>query len=81
MLKKLDPERAGLIDRNNRPRLIRAIEIIKTLGKVPKVKIDPKYRAVVRGDRNLPAVAISPVMEAIGQAGLADVAFAALNRD
>lgn len=35
-LLKLDKERAQNIDKNNRVRLIRAIEIAKTLGKVPK---------------------------------------------
>jgi tRNA dimethylallyltransferase len=35
MLKKLDSERAKTIDKNNPVRLIRAIEICKTLGKVP----------------------------------------------
>ncbi len=34
-LKKLDPKRAENIDAQNRPRLIRAIEIAKALGKVP----------------------------------------------
>lgn len=35
-LKKLDPRRAKEIDRHNRVRLIRAIEIAKTIGNVPK---------------------------------------------
>jgi tRNA dimethylallyltransferase len=38
MLQKLDKERAKSIDKNNKVRLIRAIEIIKALGKVPKIK-------------------------------------------
>jgi tRNA dimethylallyltransferase len=37
MLAKLDPERANNIDKNNKIRIIRAIEICKTLGKVPKI--------------------------------------------
>lgn len=37
-LTKLDPHRAQEIDRHNRVRLIRAIEIAKTLGNVPKQK-------------------------------------------
>lgn len=36
ILQKLDPERAENIDPNNKVRLIRAIEIAKALGKVPK---------------------------------------------
>ncbi len=36
LLKKLDPERAKNIDAKNKIRIIRAIEICKTIGKVPK---------------------------------------------
>ena len=38
MLEKLDPERSKNIDKNNKVRLIRAIEISKALGKVPKLE-------------------------------------------
>lgn len=37
ILKKLDKDRANNIDSNNKIRLIRAIEIAKELGKVPKI--------------------------------------------
>jgi tRNA dimethylallyltransferase len=43
MLKKLDQKRALSIGEHNKVRLIRAIEIVKTLGKVPPVKTEPKY--------------------------------------
>ncbi len=36
-LEKLDPERAITIDKNNKVRLIRAIEIAEALGKVPSI--------------------------------------------
>ena len=36
-LQKLDPERAKTVDSKNKVRLIRAIEIAKVLGKVPKI--------------------------------------------
>ena len=39
MLKKIDPRRAKIIDRNNHRRLIRAIEISRELGKVPSFKL------------------------------------------
>ena len=38
LLKKLDPERAKIIDTKNKVRLIRAIEICKAIGKVPLLK-------------------------------------------
>lgn len=39
MLKKLDPERAETIDKHNPRRLIRALEIVEALGKVPEFEI------------------------------------------
>ncbi len=42
MLKKLSPTRAKNIDRHNKVRLIRAIEIAKTLGDIPKIIEGPK---------------------------------------
>ena len=47
-LKKFDPERAKNIDKNNKVRLIRAIEICHSIGKVPKQNYD-------LGFKNLPA--------------------------
>ncbi len=38
LLEKKDPKRAKSIDSNNKVRLIRALEIIEALGKVPKLK-------------------------------------------
>ncbi|MEK7136237.1 MAG: tRNA (adenosine(37)-N6)-dimethylallyltransferase MiaA [Patescibacteria group bacterium] len=35
LLRTIDPDRASTIDLHNRPRLIRAIEVAKALGKVP----------------------------------------------
>jgi tRNA dimethylallyltransferase len=37
MLDKLDPQRAKNIDKNNKVRVIRAIEICKSIGKVPEM--------------------------------------------
>lgn len=41
MLKKSDPDRAATIDPKNPRRLIRALEIIDALGKVPELKKNP----------------------------------------
>ncbi len=43
ILKKLDKARAKEIEKDNPRRLIRAIEIAKELGKVPKLKTNSKY--------------------------------------
>lgn len=48
-LKKLDSARAKQIDLNNRPRIIRAIEIAEALGKVPKIQSMPRYETIQLG--------------------------------
>lgn len=42
---------------------------------------NPQYRIVIRGDRSVPAVEIQKVMNVIGQAGIDDISFSALNND
>ncbi|MDD5032533.1 MAG: tRNA (adenosine(37)-N6)-dimethylallyltransferase MiaA [Candidatus Pacebacteria bacterium] len=42
ILKKLDPERAEKVDKNNPRRLVRAIEIAEKLGKVPALETNSK---------------------------------------
>jgi tRNA dimethylallyltransferase len=50
ILKKLDKDRAKNIDVKNKVRLIRAIEIAKALGKVPKIKTKkPEYKFIKIG--------------------------------
>jgi tRNA dimethylallyltransferase len=49
ILTKLDPERAKQMDPNNKVRIIRAIEIAKALGKVPKAMPNPLYDALMIG--------------------------------
>ncbi|OGI89824.1 tRNA (adenosine(37)-N6)-dimethylallyltransferase MiaA [Candidatus Nomurabacteria bacterium RIFCSPLOWO2_01_FULL_40_15] len=50
ILKILDKKRASNIDSKNKVRLIRAIEIAKTLGKVPKItEVEPLYKFVKIG--------------------------------
>lgn len=48
-LQKLDPDRAAKIDPYNKVRIIRAIEIVNALGRVPKIKITPKYNSLQLG--------------------------------
>jgi len=49
-LKKLDGNRAKNIDQYNKVRLIRAIEIAKYLGKIPKItEVKPRYKFVKIG--------------------------------
>lgn len=57
ILKKLDPTRAKNIDGHNKVRLIRAIEIAKSLGGVPKIKSGQPYDATYIG-LDLPDLAL-----------------------
>ena len=38
------------------------------------------FRAVIRGDKDLPALYISQAMNACGEAGISDISFSALNK-
>lgn len=50
MLKAKDPNRAALIDSKNKVRIVRALEIIDTLGSVPEIKREmPEYEFVFVG--------------------------------
>jgi biopolymer transport protein ExbD len=41
---------------------------------------DPKIRAVIRGDKDLPAIEIQRIMNVVGEGGIADISFAASNK-
>jgi len=41
---------------------------------------NPKFRAVIRGDREAPAIYISDAMNACGSSGISDVSFSAVNK-
>ena len=42
---------------------------------------DAAYRLVLRADRDLPAVHVARVMDACAEAGIADIAFSAVNKE
>ena len=42
---------------------------------------NPEYRVVIRGDREVNALTINQVLNAAGEAGIADVSFAVYNRE
>ncbi len=49
ILSKKDPTRAGTIDKSNKRRLIRALEIVDTLGSVPTTTPEKLYEALTLG--------------------------------
>ena len=56
MLVNLDPKRARAIDAKNPRRLIRAIEIARALGKIPKLKKHDRYNTLWIGINPLPEI-------------------------
>jgi biopolymer transport protein ExbD len=54
-------------------------EIIDSLRQ--RREADQRYRVIIRGDRNVPAVEIQKVMAMIAQAGIDDISFSALNQN
>lgn len=54
-------------------------EIVNTLTE--RKNNNPTYRAIIRGDRDVPAVEIQKVMALIAQSGIDDISFSALNQD
>jgi biopolymer transport protein ExbD len=42
---------------------------------------NPTFRAVIRGDRDVPAIYVSEAMNACGEAGISDISFSAVNKE
>lgn len=42
---------------------------------------NPTFRAVIRGDRDVPAVHVSQAMNACAEAGITDISFSAVNKE
>lgn len=42
---------------------------------------NPTFRALIRGDRDVPAIYVAQVMNACGEAGISDISFSAVNKE
>src|SRR3954454_81251 len=42
---------------------------------------NPTFRAVIRGDRDVPAIFVSQAMNACAEAGISDISFSAVNKE
>jgi len=57
------------------------LKTAKAIGEKKVAKsANPTFRAVIRGDQNVPALYISQVMNACGESGISDISFATLNK-
>ena len=61
------------------------VEPLKTAKLTGEKKItagaNPTFRAVIRGDRDVPALYVSQAMNACAEAGISDISFSAVNKE
>jgi biopolymer transport protein ExbD len=61
------------------------VELLKTAKVTGEKKVtgtaNPVFRAVIRGDRDVPAIFVSQAMSACAEAGITDISFSAVNKD
>ena len=61
--------------------LLAPLKAAKATGEKQIAKsANPNFRALIRGDKDLPALYISQAMNACGEAGITDISFSALNK-
>lgn len=67
------------------PQAVAMIDPLKTAkvtgGKKVTGSANPTFRAVIRGDREVPAIYVSQAMNACAEAGITDISFSAVNKD
>ena len=62
--------------------LVPLLKIAKANGEKKIVQgTNPVFRAVIRGDRDVPALYVSQAMNSCGEAGISDISFSAVNKD
>jgi len=61
------------------------VDLLKTAKVTGEKKVtgtaNPTFRAVIRGDREVPAIFVSQAMNACAEAGITDISFSAVNKD
>jgi biopolymer transport protein ExbD len=61
------------------------VDLLKTAKLTGEKKVtgtaNPTFRAVIRGDRDVPAIFVSQAMNACAEAGVSDISFSAVNKD
>ena len=62
--------------------MIEPLKVAKLTGeKKVTAGANPTFRAVIRGDRDVPALYVSQAMNACGEAGITDISFSAVNKE
>ncbi len=64
------------------PEMVEPLRTAKLTGeKKITAGVNPAFRAVIRGDRDVPALYVSQAMNACAEAGITDISFSAVNKD
>ncbi len=64
------------------PEMVEPLKTAKLTGeKKITAGVNPTFRAVIRGDRDVPALYISQAMNACAEAGISDISFSAVNKE
>ena len=67
------------------PQAASLVDLLKTAkatgGKKVTAAANPTFRAVIRGDRDVPAIYVSQAMNSCAEAGITDISFSAVNKD
>lgn len=64
--------------------ILEPLKAAKLLGEkqaAEKPGQNPEFRIVIRGDRDVPALFVSQVMDAAAEAGISDISFSTVNHD
>jgi len=66
----------------NAPAMVEPLKVAKATGeKKITAGANPTFRAVIRGDRDVPATYVAQAMNACAEAGITDISFSAVNKD
>jgi biopolymer transport protein ExbD len=62
--------------------MVEPLKVAKVTGeKKVTGSANPTFRAVIRGDRDVPATFVAQAMNACAEAGITDISFSAVNKD
>ena len=62
--------------------MVEPLKVAKATGeKKVTAGNNPTFRAVIRGDRDVPAIYVSQAMNACAEAGITDISFSSVNKD
>jgi len=63
------------------PAMVEPLKVAKSTGEKKITSgVNPAFRAVIRGDREVPAIYVSQAMNACAEAGITDISFSAVNK-